>query len=526
LHISNFLHISLDLDISIRQFRHLKNFFSQSRQFQEIWHMTENSAVSWTTVVARGASKKVPLTPGRRNVDNAAVPLVGEVIFEDDDLKSELLVRKAAALVEQALCSSSVLFSFPGKLFGDRTGAYKVIEEQIDTNVDFRHISSMRANAGGDLLVEANFDAKDDATKAVNDGVVVNGVVYKAVSTSAASGSGSSVGGNLTHVQFNLLCCTPNRATFLVDMLDSLAFYGKVYQLKKYTHKGYFEGKMSVLIDTSVGMEGEDGEVVPPQPLTRMLYLSAWDMFAPAQFKNAPPVCHFCRLSGHVRKDCPELAKRTCFSCREKGHTARFCKVKKQAVKSFEAELDDYVALSGAKKSGLDPTPKDDVVVVEEAPIELVEQEGDSEPLVGVSGGISGVSGVASGVAGGVSGVSGVASGVAGGVSGGVPGDDSIIEVMELDGEGDPLLSGERVEYDPNSPTGARASKFADYEVASTMKVDTVQEMMDLSKVKVKTQNKIDFLKKNIVNVAKTKASASAIKTSKSSKSSSSAHRV
>jgi hypothetical protein len=499
--------------------------------------MTENSAVSWTTVVARGASKKVPLTPGRRNVDNAAVPLVGEVIFEDDDLKSELLVRKAAALVEQALCSSSVLFSFPGKLFGDRTDAYKVIEEQVGANVDFRHISSMRASAGGDLLVEANFDSKADATKAINDGVTVNGVVYKAVSTS--SGSGSSVGGNLTHVQFNLVCCTPNRATFLVDMLDSLAFYGKVYQLKKYTRKGYFEGKMSVLIDTSVGMEGEDGEVVPPQPLTRMLYLSAWDMFAPAQFKNAPPVCHFCRLSGHVRKDCPELAKRTCFSCREKGHTARFCKARKQQVKSFEAELDDYVALSAAKKSGPDTMSNDVDIVVEES-IVLVEQDVASEPLVGVcdgvpgvsgvaggvAGGVSGVSGVASGVAGGVSGVSGVASGVAGGISGGVPGDDSIIEVMELDGEGDPLLSGERVEYDPNSPTGARASKFADYEVASTMKVDTVQEMMDLSKVKAKTQNKIDFLKKNIVNVAKTKASASAIKTSKSSKSSSSAHRV
>jgi hypothetical protein len=106
--------------------------------------MTENSAVSWTTVVARrGASKKVPLTPGRRTVDNSAVPLVGEVIFEDDDLKSELLVHKAAALVEQALCSSSVLFSFPGKLFGDRTDAYnKVIEEQVGANVDFRHISS------------------------------------------------------------------------------------------------------------------------------------------------------------------------------------------------------------------------------------------------------------------------------------------------------------------------------------------------------------------------------------------------
>jgi hypothetical protein len=136
-------------------------------------------------------------------------------------------VRKATAIVQQALSSGSVLFSFPGKLFSDRVDAYKVIEEQVGANVEFRPFSTWRENAGGDLLVEATFESKANATKAVDVGVNVNGVIYRAVSTS--SGSGSSVGGNLTHVQFIMLCTTPNKTTFLVDMLDSLAFFGKVY---------------------------------------------------------------------------------------------------------------------------------------------------------------------------------------------------------------------------------------------------------------------------------------------------------
>jgi hypothetical protein len=481
--------------------------------------MTENSAVSWTTIVARGASKKVLVTPARRNVDSSSIPLVGEVIFEDDDLKSEILVRKATAIVQQALSSGSVLFSFPGRLFGDRVDAYKVIQEQVGANVQFRPISTWRENAGGDLLVEATFKAKVDATKAVSDGVTVNGVVYKAVST--CSGSGVSVGGNLTHVQFTMLNAIPDEHTFLVDMLDSLAFYGKVYQLKKYSRKGYFEGKMSVLLDTSVGMKGEDGEVLPSQPLSRMLYLNAWDSFAPAQFKNAPPVCHFCRLSGHVRKDCPELAKRVCFSCREHGHTARFCKVKSKSKqdkdKSFAVELSEYVALSGGKKLG-PSSDSEDIEVQEEATADDEEDQASVVSMVSVGSSASGSGGVSGGVSG--------AAGVVGGDVTGVVNNDNAVDTMEVDGEGAPSSSGQKAEYNPNSPYGVNASKFADFEVASTMKVDSAQEMLDLSKVKARTQNKIDFLKKNIVNVAKTKASASAIKTSKSSKSSSSAHRA
>jgi hypothetical protein len=453
------------------------------------------------------------LTPARRNVDvSTAISLVGETLYEDEGLKSEILLRKATAIVQQALSSGSVLFSFPGKLFGDRTDAYKSIQDQIAAEVEFRPISTWRQNAGGDLLVEAKFDSKAAATKAVNEGVMVNGVMYKAIPTS--SGSGDAVGGNLTHVQFTMLSCIPDKDTFLVDMLDSLAFYGKVYQLKKYTRKGYFEGKMSVLLDTSVGMKGEDGKVIPPQPLTRMLYLSAWDNFAPAQFKNAPPVCHFCRLSGHVRKDCPELAKRMCFSCREHGHTARFCKGKADKKNSFEVELDEYVALSGATKAD-SKSESDESVVVEEATMDDEEDEvsvvagGESEAI---SGGASVVRGA---------GVSGVTLG-AGAVD--APGEE-VIENMELDGEGDPLSSGQKVKYDPNSPTGAIASKFAPIEVASNMIVDSKAEMLEISKVKSNTQNKIDFLKKNIAQVSKPKVSGS-VKTSTSSKTSGAAHRA
>jgi hypothetical protein len=96
---------------------------------------------------------------------------------------------------------------------------------------------------------------------------------------------------------------------------------------------------------------------------------------------------------------------------------------------------------------------------------------------------------------------------------------------MEVDGEGAPLSSGKKAKYNPNSPTGAIASKFAPIEVASNMIVDSKVEMLEISKVKYNTQNKIDFLKKNIAQVSKPKVSGS-IKTSTSSKTSGAAHRA
>lgn len=46
---------------------------------------------------------------------------------------------------------------------------------------------------------------------------------------------------------------------------------------------------------------------------------------------GAPPVCHFCRRSGHVRAKCPELAKCKCFGCQKQGHMIRVCPEGKKA---------------------------------------------------------------------------------------------------------------------------------------------------------------------------------------------------
>jgi hypothetical protein len=143
------------------------------------------------------------------------------------------------------------------------------------------------------LLLEVKFANSADAAKAMNVGVTAGEISYK-----ASPSHDGVVNGNLVHVKFNLLRI-PKKETFLQELKCSLRYYGEVYQVKKFTCNGYFEGQMSVMIDTSVKYMNAAGEMVDPQPLSRNLYLEAWDTYVPADFKGAAPVCHFCRQSGH-----------------------------------------------------------------------------------------------------------------------------------------------------------------------------------------------------------------------------------
>ena len=247
------------------------------------------------------------------------VPSVGTVQYKDDDLKGQILASKAMAIIQQSLSSGSVLFSFQKTLFSDRVAAYKLIQEQISHDVEFRPLSLYDSRDDGSLLIEAKFTNVDHAMKAMQEGVTVQGVVYK-----ASTSKESAEFGDLKHVQFTLLRMT-QKATFLADLMESLSYYGKVLQVKKFTHLGYFEGKLSVMLDTSVGYQVGDSEYQEARPLGRMLYLSEFDCFVPATYKGAPPVCHFCQHSGHVRAKCPELARRKCFGCNKQGHMIKFC---------------------------------------------------------------------------------------------------------------------------------------------------------------------------------------------------------
>ncbi|KAL9536796.1 hypothetical protein MBANPS3_012360 [Mucor bainieri] len=270
--------------------------------------MSTSPDLSWVQVLSRGQSKKVINTQPRRVPDDR-FKMVPKVLYEHEDLKAEVLTRKATAILQQALTAGSVLFTFPNKTFDHRTTAYRMIKEQLSADVQFRPLSLYHQKPNGDLLVEAKFSSQEATQRALRLGITHQDVVYKATAVKDNSE------GTLTHVQMTIVRM-PEMETFVGDLQRSLKYYGKVCQIKKYTIDGFFEGHVSIMIDTSVKYKDAEGHEYMVQPLSRMLYLSAWDVYVPATYCGAPPVC------------------------RKLGHTAKFCK--KEAEKSFEDALQEY----------------------------------------------------------------------------------------------------------------------------------------------------------------------------------------
>ncbi|KAI7875638.1 uncharacterized protein EV154DRAFT_472712 [Mucor mucedo] len=287
--------------------------------------MSTQDHVSCSTVASRGASKKVlrPL-PVSAETDSK-FKLKSNTLFHHPELDYQIMVRQAASIVKQALTPGSVLFSFPASIFKHRTEAYELIEAQCGAVQGFRPISNYGTRSAGEFMVEVKFVMPTSTTKAMTHGVSYKNLLFKG-SPSVPSGNNT-----LVHVKMTLLRI-PDKDTFLADLKRSLRYYGEVYQVKEYTCGGYFEGELSVILDISAGYIDASGDKVKNEPLTNNLYLEEWDCFASATFKGAPTVCHWCRLAGHARSKCPDLAKTKCFSCHGSGHTAKFCKKKNLGV--------------------------------------------------------------------------------------------------------------------------------------------------------------------------------------------------
>lgn len=61
--------------------------------------MEDNPDLSWATVFSRGLAKKVINAHKRSKTTEDTFKLIPEVIYEDNQLKSEILTRKATSIL-------------------------------------------------------------------------------------------------------------------------------------------------------------------------------------------------------------------------------------------------------------------------------------------------------------------------------------------------------------------------------------------------------------------------------------------
>ncbi|KAG2193940.1 hypothetical protein INT47_003510 [Mucor saturninus] len=264
--------------------------------------MSISPYTTWADIVAVGNGKKVLRHVHVSDETDSDFKLASTIIYEDESLEALILTKQALSIVNQQLTVGSVLFSFPATVFKHRVDAYNAIQSQCGRIHGVRPISYYGVPSDSNMLLEVKFKYDNGTTKAITSGVSVKDKTFKGFRTNFSDKN------NLVHVKLSILHI-PDQENFLEDLMTSLAYYGQILQIKEYSCGGYFEGQMSVNLNTGVGYTDEDDEYHSSVPLSNNLYLSEWDCFAASTSKGAPSVCHWCHVAGHIRSKCPELAR-------------------------------------------------------------------------------------------------------------------------------------------------------------------------------------------------------------------------
>ncbi|CAO3588727.1 unnamed protein product [Absidia cylindrospora] len=234
-------------------------------------------------------------------------------LYEIDDLAGMMRVHRAESILEMALHSDTVLFEFPTREFPVPADVYSKLRTEIGSLLGARIISQSSGRSSGTFMVEAKFAAQTSVDLAINTGLTIDGKQHKAIVTKSNNGELPKM------VKLNVVG-VPFEAT---DDLEkklrlSLSHYGRVCRIRTIHQNGMFEGAISVLIDT----DEAHGKF---EPLQRMIYLEAWKIFVPVNYRGQPPACYHCRKSGHLKRECPILAALKCYRCDGTGHIARHC---------------------------------------------------------------------------------------------------------------------------------------------------------------------------------------------------------
>jgi hypothetical protein len=230
-----------------------------------------------------------------------------EIVYEMKGFSEQQRSEKAAAILKRALNPDAIIFELPKEEM-DADSVVEEIVSQIGEIAGYTNLNLYNLKAKNTML-EIVFEETEDVQMALSTGVNLNGTTYLGT-PSVDEDRKPTIRVNLSHIPLKL-------NQYLGEALSR------------------FFGEAAVILDRKEENQKDYEE------LSRMIYLESQDIFIPATYIGAPKICFHCRLAGHVRNDCPELAAIQCHKCNGYGHFRRYCK-SKPIEDDFNKELLEY----------------------------------------------------------------------------------------------------------------------------------------------------------------------------------------